>query len=270
MAEVNDRVDVVWDRVVAAIREVVVDLKITEDELSTASTFFDRMGAEGNFATLLFAALSTACLEAETLESGVTHANVVGPVYLAGAPHRPDGNLLEHEPEEGSVPLELTGRVYDATTGRPVPNAVLDVWQADHLGNYDRTGYHLRGLVPVDQNGRYRIRSVAPADYVSHVDDTIEEVYALRGRDTFRAAHVHITVWVDGQEVLTTQVFRSDSPRLDVDLVEGIVRPELITEMKPSAPGSGEPWRMEFDIPVRLTDTDAAGDGVEPARQTTR
>jgi protocatechuate 3,4-dioxygenase beta subunit len=202
--------------------------------------------------------LSTAFHEPHARAHGISHSNVLGPRYLAGAPLRPDGNIVDVFPD-GATALELSGRVYDAATNEPVPDAMLDVWQADHLGEYDRTGFNLRGLVPVGEDGRYVIKTVVPADYVSHIGDTIADLYDLLGRHTYRAAHVHMKVVVGGREVLTTQVFRSDSPRLDTDLVVGIVRPELVSEMVPSPPGSGEPWRMAFDIPVAVPP--AAGDG---------
>jgi hydroxyquinol 1,2-dioxygenase len=245
--DADPRVVELWEHAVEALRRVVIDLAITEDELHTAAAFFNRMGAEGNFFTLLDATLSTASLEAHAT---VSHSNVLGPVYLPGAPYRPDGNIVERDPGEGAEPFELSGRVFDVRDGAPIANSELDVWQADHLGRYDRDGYHLRGIVPVDADGRYVVKTIVPADYVSHVDDTIEELYALRGRDTFRAAHVHFKVRIDGREVLTTQVFRSDTPRLDTDLVVGIVRPELVMEIVPPPAGSTEPWRMTFDIPV--------------------
>jgi catechol 1,2-dioxygenase len=250
--ERNERAVEIWDGAVAAMRQLVSELMITENELHLAAEFFDQMGKENNFHTLLFATLSTASDEALYRSRGVSHSNVVGPRYKPKAPLRPDGNLLDRPAEPGAQPFELSGRVYDVATGEPVPGAELDVWQADHNGLYDDDGYHLRGIVVADKAGRYRITSVLPADYPSHWDDTITTIYALIGRGTLRAAHVHMNVSLDGRHVLTTQVFRSDSPSLDDDLVIGIVKPELIGTVVPPEPGSGLPWKMEFDIPVRV------------------
>jgi catechol 1,2-dioxygenase len=251
MPERNERAVEIWDGAVAAMRQLVSELMITENELHLAAEFFDQMGKENNFHTLLFATLSTASDEAIYRSRGVSHSNVVGPRYKPGVPLRPDGNLLDRPPEPGAQPFELSGRVYDVATGEPVPGAELDVWQADHSGLYD-DGCHLRGIVVADEAGRYRITSVLPADYPSHWDDTITTLYALIGRGTLRAAHVHMNVSLDSRHLLTTQVFRSDSPSLDEDLVIGIVKPELIGTVVPPEPGSGLPWKMEFDIPVRV------------------
>ena len=40
--------------------------------------------------------------------------------------------------------LTLTGRVL-TTAGKPVPNALIDFWQADARGAYDNSGYRFRG-----------------------------------------------------------------------------------------------------------------------------
>jgi protocatechuate 3,4-dioxygenase beta subunit len=253
--ERNDRVTEVFWRVVGAMRELVAELDITEDEIHQAAAFFNRMGAENNVRTLLDATLSTASNEHLYRSRGVSHSNVEGPVYLGGAPLRPDGNLVEGPVSPDAQPFVLSGRVYDINTGAGVPGAELDIWQADHTGVYDRTGYNLRGKIVTDDEGRYTVYTVLPADYPSHFNDTITQLYAWIGRGTLRAAHVHFKVSVNGRKLLTTQVFRSDSPNLDDDLVIGIVKPELIAEVVPPAPGS-DAYTMTYDIPVNLQATD--------------
>jgi catechol 1,2-dioxygenase len=259
MVERNERIVQIWDRAVADLRQLVMDLEVTEEELHIAAAFFNRMGVEGNFRTLIDATLSTASNERLYRSRGVSHSNVQGPVYLPGAPLRPDGNLVERPLSPGSQPFVLSGRVVDLDTGDGVPGVELDVWQADHTGIYDRAGFNLRGKILTDAEGRYRLQTVLPADYPSHFDDTITDLYAGIGRGTLRAAHVHFKVSLDGRPLLTTQVFRSDSPNLDDDLVVGIVKPELIAEVVPPAPGSDDPWTMTFDIPVNLHPGEADG-----------
>jgi protocatechuate 3,4-dioxygenase beta subunit len=248
----NERIAQIWTRAVEVLRDLVAELDITEDELHEASHFFDQMGVEHNFHTLLDATLSTASNEHLYRSRGVVASNVEGPVYQRGAPYRPDGVLTERPLRPEDVPLVVSGRVYDIATGNGVAGAELDVWQADAAGLYDRKGFHLRGIVRTDDEGRYVIRTVLPADYESHKDDTITQLYAWIGRGTLRAAHVHFKVYLNGVHLLTTQVFRSDSPNLDDDLVIGIVRPELIAPVTPPPPGSDEPWTMPFDIPVNV------------------
>lgn len=252
MSEKNERVAQIWDRAVTVLRDLVAELDITEDELHRAAAFFNEMGTERHFSTLLDATLSTASNDHLYRSRGVSHSNVEGPVYKDGAPQRPDGVFFDGELGADHPPLEVSGRVYDVDTGLGVPGAELDIWHADEGGVYDKVGYNLRGIIETDEHGNYAIRTVLPSDYPSHFNNTVTRLYAWIGRGTLRAAHVHFKVSLGGEHLLTTQVFRSDSPSLDDDLVIGIVKPELIAAVVPPTEGSGDPWRMSFDIPVKL------------------
>ena len=65
--------------------------------------------------------------------------------------------------------------------GNPIPNAVLDCWQADSTGGYYFASWTLRGKVTTNAQGRAEILSVRPADYGS----------PLLGQ---RAGHFHLMV----------------------------------------------------------------------------
>ena len=85
--------------------------------------------------------------------------------------------------------LIVEGRVLDRN-GKPLAHAWLDFWHADGRGRYDNKGYNLRGHQYADKNGRYRLETVRPNEYL------------------FRAAHVHVKVRAtEKSPVLTTQLF---------------------------------------------------------------
>jgi protocatechuate 3,4-dioxygenase beta subunit len=65
----------------------------------------------------------------------------------------------------------------------------VDFWQADAQGNYDNTGYTLRGHQDTDQNGRYQVETVVPGEYPG------------------RRPHIHVKVQAPNGPVLTTQLF---------------------------------------------------------------
>src|SRR5687768_13397735 len=102
------------------MREVVAELKITEDELHIAADYFTRLAQSGMFRSFIDVSLSIASLEATRQGKAGTRANVEGPFYRSGAPFRPDGNLLEHEPSADAEVVTLRGRVTDAATGAPI------------------------------------------------------------------------------------------------------------------------------------------------------
>lgn len=67
----------------------------------------------------------------------VTPSQTVGP-FFAGCLLREDmrcHNVLATEDTEGT-PIRITGRVIDGD-GQTVPDAVLEIWQADAAGHYN-------------------------------------------------------------------------------------------------------------------------------------
>lgn len=118
-----------------------------------------------------------------------------GPYYKTGSPER--ANIAA--PGTPGTPLILEGRVTD-WEGKPVPRAWLDFWQADGNGRYDNDGFNLRGHQYADEEGRYRLETVRPHEYL------------------MRAAHLHVKVRArEGSPVFTTQLFFPDEARNSTD-----------------------------------------------------
>jgi len=164
---------------------------------------------------------------AATVESVETEDNWEGPFYKPGAPLR--SALLE--PGMAGTPLTVTGRVLD-TSGRPLNGALLDIWQADHTGAYDNTGFRLRGRIYSDDDGRYSLRTIKPLHYGSPND--------------MRPAHIHVKASVENSPILTTQLYFKGDPwnHHDPD-----VRPTLI--MSPRHVSDGLAAQFDFVLKVR-------------------
>jgi len=92
---------------------------------------------------------------------GPTRPETEGPYFKPRSPER--WSLLESG-MKGRL-LILTGSVI-TTACRPVARALLDFWQADASGEYDNTGFRLRGHQYSDTMGRYRLETVVPGRYV--------------------------------------------------------------------------------------------------------
>ena len=125
--------------------------------------------------------------------SGATAANIEGPFYKPGAPHRA---VLAGDRDRGER-LVITGSVL-TTACEPVARAELDVWHADARGGYDLDGYQFRGALVTDDRGRFELRTIVPGRY-------------LNG-DTYRPAHVHIKLRARGHRELTTQLYFAGDP----------------------------------------------------------
>jgi protocatechuate 3,4-dioxygenase beta subunit len=106
-----------------------------------------------------------------------------GPYYKANPPQ----NATLRTAGVTGTPLTLTGYVV-STSCQPIANAKLDFWQADGNGNYDNSGYTLRGWQLTDASGAYRLETVIPGLYPG------------------RTEHIHFKVTVNGK-TYTSQLF---------------------------------------------------------------
>jgi len=122
--------------------------------------------------------------------NSVTQTQTEGPYY---SPNTPERHSLLEEGMPGTR-LILVGYVLDQNC-QPLPNAWLDFWQADANGEYDNTGYRLRGHQFSDSQGRYYLETILPGLYSSR---PIE--------------HIHVKVQPEGGEVVTSQLYFPAQP----------------------------------------------------------
>ncbi len=110
-----------------------------------------------------------------------------GPYFKGGSPERT--TLLE----EGMTGTQviLSGYVFTPDC-KSVAGARLDFWQADDEGQYDNTGYILRGHQFTDAAGYYQLTTIVPGIYPG------------------RTEHIHVKVQAPHGPTLTTQLFFPD------------------------------------------------------------
>lgn len=124
-----------------------------------------------------------------------------GPFYIAGAPYRAK---LSPPLAEGTV-LVVKGRVWDFKTRKPVPMALLDVWQADAGGVYDfennderqppKEGMtRNRARLMTDESGYYEFETIHPGAYQI-------------GPTRWRPSHIHYWIKHPNYKELVTQLF---------------------------------------------------------------
>lgn len=122
--------------------------------------------------------------------TGLTQPQTEGPYYRADTPQR---NSLFEGGMQGTR-LILVGYVLDQNC-QPLPNAWLDFWQADARGEYDNSGYRLRGHQFTDAQGRYYLETILPGLYSSR---PIE--------------HIHVKVRPQGGQEITSQLYFPQQP----------------------------------------------------------
>jgi len=139
-----------------------------------------------------------------------TPSRTAGPFYTPNSPKR--SSLIE--PGINGIKLILTGKVINRTC-QPISRAVVDFWQADQAGNYDNSGYKLRGHQFTDSQGRYRLETIVPGLYPG------------------RVRHIHVSVQAINQPILPTQLF---FPGEAGNPSDGLFNPVLLLQMNSTQP----------------------------------
>lgn len=134
---------------------------------------------------------TVACTGTATASPALTE----GPYYKAG-------DFVRSDITEGQagMPMTLTLTVVD-TNCQPIPNARVDIWHANAQGQYsgvsdpkegcadcvDKT--FLRGTQTTNAQGQVTFQTIFPGWYPG------------------RTVHIHVKIWENDQQVLTTQLF---------------------------------------------------------------
>ena len=154
--------------------------------------------------------VTTTTLEAiveEPLPLPPTPSQQEGPYYPVERLDDNDNDLTVVEGLSGTPSgnvLVLTGTLV-TTEGAPVQGGAVEIWQTDANGVYlhpgdpgvaDRDPYFQgTGVATVAADGSWSFRTINPGYYEP------------------RPRHIHVKVFVDGQETLTTQIYFSDDPQ---------------------------------------------------------
>lgn len=186
---------------------------------------------------------------------GSTENTVLGPFYVAGAPHYENGTniCLDGKGE----PLLVRGRVTD-NNGNAVAGATVDVWATNNDGFYDvqqkgiQPDHNLRGVFTTDAEGKYWFRTVKPRYYPIPDDGTVGKLLAALGRHPNRAAHLHFIVKAPGFDTVITHIFTPDCQYLTEDTVFG-VKHSLIADFR-KIDDLAEAERAGFSTPFWIVD----------------
>ena len=154
-----------------------------------------------------------------------THPDILGPFWASGAPFR--GKVTA--PRAPGELLVMSGRIWSHTNKKPITNALLDVWQADHRGVYDfqtskrpdprpnlptarnysggkqpaKTDFKNRIRLMTDEEGYYEYETIKPAAYGVG--------------DSTRPSHIHYMVQAAGHATVITQCYFKGDPHIAKD-----------------------------------------------------
>jgi protocatechuate 3,4-dioxygenase beta subunit len=152
----------------------------------------------------------------------LTPSQTEGPYYTQGSPER--ASLLEEGMAGTRIVIE--GQVFSRDC-LPLANAWLDFWQTDDAGEYDNSGYRLRGHQFADREGRYRLETAVPGLYPG------------------RTRHIDLKVASPGGTVLTTQLY---FPGEGQNSADNIFDARLLLPVEETANGKRAVFNFVLDV----------------------
>jgi protocatechuate 3,4-dioxygenase beta subunit len=205
----------------------------------------------------LSAMWTTPGLFAEQLDQKLvaTAATTEGPFYPDKMPLDTDNDLLiindAITPGVGEI-THLTGRVL-SSTGQPLRNIFVEIWQVDSTASYIHTGgrqptgndknFQGYGRFLTDARGQYYFRTIKPI------------AYTLIG--IFRTAHIHFAFSKNGKRIFTTQMLVRG---LEANNRDGVVKgldpkalETILVDFKPVAGSKIGELAASFDIVLGKT-----------------
>ncbi|KXJ94346.1 Intradiol ring-cleavage dioxygenase [Microdochium bolleyi] len=188
-----------------------------------------------------------------------TPSTVLGPFYRTDAPILPNGSSIVSADayklwagKGNDMTCLVSGRVLSATTGDPLPGAMVDLWLAGPDGLYEQQSVavpdmNLRGRFQTDAEGHYSVYCVRPTPYGIPDDGPGGALLNMLDRHPWRPAHIHFIVSAPGHNTLTTQVFDREGEWIKNDSVFA-VKEELLVDFVAREGDDKAKWSLNYDF----------------------
>jgi hydroxyquinol 1,2-dioxygenase len=220
----------VMSSLVRHLHAFVREVRLTEDEWTMAIDFLRRAGdittpTRQEFILLsdvLGVSMQTISVNNEA-RADETEATVFGPFFVDAAPHVELGGDISNG--AAGQPCWVDGTV-TGINGKPVPGAVIDVWECDEEGlydvQYDDGRVAARAQLQADPSGGYGFWCLKPVPYPIPDDGPVGDLLKAAGRSPMRASHLHFMVTAPGYRTLVTHIFVAGDTYLNSDSVFGV------------------------------------------------
>jgi hydroxyquinol 1,2-dioxygenase len=273
----DPRLREVMTKLVRHLHAFIKDTKPTFEEWMQGVEFLTKIGqacAPSRQEFILLSDVLGVSMLVDTVNHGAgeggTDSTVLGPLYAENPPVMPLG--ADVAPGLKGQPLYADG-VVRSIDGKPIPGAIIDIWQADEDGFYDmqKPGLgagetELRARFRTDSEGRYFFKSIVPKFYSIPVDGPVGELVRAADKGPIRPAHLHFLVKAPGYDTLVTHLFVKGDPYINSDAVYA-VKPSLIVDFAEKPAGTPMPdghktpaaWRhLNFDFGLKPAQAQAA------------
>jgi protocatechuate 3,4-dioxygenase alpha subunit len=171
-----------------------------------------------------------------------TPGQTVGPFFALGLDRPEWADMTRGNPQGERITIE--GQVLDGD-GAPVPDALIELWQANAAGRYDHVEdtqadkqidphFHGYGRVATDPQGRFKITTVKPGP--------------VPGRgNALQAPHINVAFFARGLlKQLFTRIYFADEPGNATDPLLSGIDAETVRNTLIARRGEGSTYRFDF------------------------
>lgn len=182
--------------------------------------------------------------------SQVTPAQVEGPFYPEQAPllWEPDSDLTQvagsSQSALGTV-IRISGQIQNMQC-EPIPNARIEIWQADWQGVYNHSRDPRKQFLTPDPNFQYWA-AVDTGDDALFNFRTIKPGAYPAGVNWVRPAHIHVKITAPDYIPLTTQIYFSPTDSEIYDKSVLAVVPGLVNYYEQAGAAAVTAWLHQVD-----------------------
>jgi protocatechuate 3,4-dioxygenase alpha subunit len=171
-----------------------------------------------------------------------TPGQTVGPFFALGLDRPEWADMTRGNPQGQRINIE--GQVLDGD-GAPVPDAVIELWQANAAGRYDHVedtqadkqidpNFHGFGRVATDAQGRFKVTTIKPG--------------AVPGRgNALQAPHINVAFFARGLlRQLQTRIYFADEPANATDPLLSSIEDAGVRQTLLARPDGSSAYRFDF------------------------
>lgn len=139
-----------------------------------------------------------------------TEGTVLGPYHTHDAKDQSAGTSISHDPDGQPLLCLCTVKT---TTGKPIQDVKIDIWETDSHGVYDvqyedysGDSPNGRAVIRSDADGVFWFKAIVPVPYCIPHDGPVGKMLRKLGRHPWRPSHMHFMFEKEGFDHLITYV----------------------------------------------------------------
>ncbi|KAL1800271.1 hypothetical protein ACET3X_000613 [Alternaria dauci] len=228
----DPRLKYVMERLVSHLHDFARETRLSFDEWMAGIQFLTQVGqicTDVRQEFILLSDIVGLSLLVDSIDHpkppSSTEGTVLGPFHTHDAPSDSNGTSISADPNGEPLLVLCTVKT---TTGEPVPDVKVDVWETDSQGKYD-VQYEDRGskadgraVIRSDKDGVFWFKGIVPVPYPIPNDGPVGKLLEKLGRHCWRPSHMHFMFEKEGFDNLVTALYVRGSDYETSDAVFGV------------------------------------------------